>query len=74
MKKYTKKSENLSKNFLLKLKKKKKFQKLAKKRHQKIQKFLPGLAKKIFFPIKLKISTNLYSMKIKKKLFFFGTW
>jgi hypothetical protein len=38
------------------------------------QKNLPGLAKKYFFPIKLKISTNLFSIKIKKKNFFFGTW
>jgi predicted oxidoreductase (fatty acid repression mutant protein) len=35
------------------------------------KKNFPGLAKKIFFPNKIKISTNLFSMKIKKKLFFF---
>jgi hypothetical protein len=28
--------------------------------------------KKIFFPIKLKISANLFSIKIKKKIFFLG--
>jgi hypothetical protein len=47
------------------------------KNHQKSlknhQKNLPGLAKKYFFPIKLKISTNLFSIKLKKKKFFFGT-
>jgi hypothetical protein len=48
------------------------------KNHQKSlkihQKNLPGLAKKYFFPIELKISTNLFSIKIKKKKIFFGTW
>jgi hypothetical protein len=39
---------------------------------KKSSKNLPGLAKKNFFPIKLKISTNLFSMKIKKKNFFLG--
>ncbi len=56
--------------------------KICKKNYQKIvkipkkihQKKLPGLAKKKFFPIELKISTNLFSIKIKKKNFFFGTW
>ncbi len=56
--------------------------KICKKNYQKIvkipqkihQKKLPGLAKKKIFPIKLKISTNLFSIKIKKKKFFFGTW
>jgi hypothetical protein len=48
------------------------------KNHQKSlknhQKNLPGLAKKYFFQIKLKKSANLFSIKIKKKFFFFGTW
>jgi hypothetical protein len=45
------------------------------KNYQKIQqKKLPGLAKKKFIQIKLKICANLFSIKIKKKLFFFGTW
>ncbi len=41
---------------------------------KKSSKKLPGLAKNYFFPIKLKIRTNLFSIKIKKKIFFFGTW
>ncbi len=42
------------------------------KNHQKIyQKILPGLAKKYIFPIKLKIITNLFSIKLKKKKIFF---
>ncbi len=45
---------------------------MQKKDTKKIQKFLPGLAKKYFFPIKLKISTNLFSIKLKKKKFFLG--
>jgi uncharacterized protein YaaW (UPF0174 family) len=32
------------------------------------QKIVPGLAKKYFFTIKLKISTNLFSIKINQKL------
>ncbi len=70
MKKYTKKS--YLKFHSIKIKKKKNSQKLAKKDTKKIQKFLPGLAKNFFFPIKLKISTNLFSMKIKKNYFFLG--
>jgi hypothetical protein len=41
---------------------------------KKIHKNLPGLAKKKIFPIQFKISTNLFSNKIKKKNFFFGTF
>ena len=39
---------------------------------KKLKKNLPGLAINFFFPIKLKISTNLFSIKIKKKIFFLG--
>ncbi len=50
--------------------------KIFEKNHQKSlknhQKNLSGLAKKYFFQIKLKISTNLFSIKIKKKKFFLG--
>ncbi len=74
MKKLLKKSsKNLEKNsskFVKKfIKVIEKMIKIFEKSHQKN---LPGLAKKYFFPIKLKISTNLFSIKIKKKFFFLG--
>jgi hypothetical protein len=50
----------------------KKSSKILEKHQKNQQKILPGLAKKYFFPIKIKISAKLFSIKIKRKIFFLG--
>ena len=77
---FTPGDKNIQKNlkiyvrfFSIKIKKKKKIPKnLQKKTPKKFKKILPRLAKKKNFPIKLKISTNLFSIKIKINIFFLG--